>query len=271
VQSIRRHPIAAGNSTLAAGLAEYNESGQTSLDDFKQNSEPKFAADGTTAEAVSSRFKDATVHGTLEEIDRNAYETFEARLDAYITALKKGRDIATATAAFADASQYAQYLLVDSAEEFPLGLDLARGAGSSSGGTKKSGGTELNGDRNVIERIPDDADHVIDVNTVAFEPKQLTVLTRDTVASAYNAATQRGRLRGRDFGDCRLLGVRGVQTGKGRMNWLKEQNRGYPVRAVAHTHLQNDRDTRVLLRPARGRRHDGVSHCGMNPIQEGCL
>jgi len=136
-----------------------------------------------------AHFEEARVHELLEAADHNAYETFEARLDAYITALEEGGDVTAAAAAFADASQYAQFSLVDSAEELPLDLDLSGEASGSSSGTEDSGGaTELSGGPDVVEGVPDDADHVIDMNAVAFEPEQLTVSRGDTVAWAHNAS-----------------------------------------------------------------------------------
>ena len=40
---------------------------------------------------------------------------------------------------------------------------------------------------NVVEGVPDDADHVVEMNAVAFEPAELTVSQGDTVAWTYNA------------------------------------------------------------------------------------
>jgi len=142
----------------------------------------------TSVQEVFAHFEEARVHELLEESDRNAYETFEARLDAYIAALDEGGDVTAAAAAFADASQYAQFSLVDSAEELPLDLDLAGTADNSSDGTGGGDGSpQLDGGPNVVEGVPDDADHVIEMNAVAFEPEQLTVSQGDTVAWTHSA------------------------------------------------------------------------------------
>jgi len=137
---------------------------------------------GSTATSVMqdvfAHFEEARVHELIEAADHNAYQTFEANLDAYITALEEGGDVATAAGSFADGAQYAQFALVDSVEKLSLDLDLAGGAsGGSSGGE-----SELSGGPDVSEGTPSDADHVVDMQAVAFEPAELTVSQGDTVA-----------------------------------------------------------------------------------------
>ena len=46
----------------------------------------------------------------------------------------------------------------------------------------EEGESEFEGGPNVVEGVPDDADHVIDMNAAAFEPAELTVSQGDTVA-----------------------------------------------------------------------------------------
>ena len=141
----------------------------------------------TSMQAVFAHFEEARVHELLEEADHNAYETFEAQLDAYVAALEDGGDVAAAAGAFADASQYAQFSLVDGAEKLPLRLGLAGGVDGASGGAEGGEAAELSGGPNVVEGVPDDADHVVEMSAVAFEPEQLTVSQGDTVAWTYNA------------------------------------------------------------------------------------
>ena len=134
-------------------------------------------------EDAFAHFEDARVHEMLEEASRSAYETFEAELDAYSTALEEGGDVQAAADTFADASLYAQFALVDSVEELPLGLRLAGGSGGDHGGENGEGGeSSLRGGPNVVDGVPDDADHVINMTAIAFEPAELTVSAGDTVA-----------------------------------------------------------------------------------------
>ncbi|QGN06070.1 DUF5059 domain-containing protein [Halorhabdus sp. CBA1104] len=136
------------------------------------------------AEDAFARFESARVHELLEEADRNAYETFEASLEGLVEALDGGGDVASAAESFANATQYAQFALVDASEDVPLDLDLA---GAPSGGHSEessSGGhnSNLSGGPNVVEGVPEDADHVVDMTAAAFEPEELTVESGDTVA-----------------------------------------------------------------------------------------
>ena len=134
---------------------------------------------------VFAHFEEARVHELIEEADHNAYETFESGLDAYITALENGEDVEAAAGTFADGAQYAGFALVDSAEKVPLDLDLAGSAsGSGEGGEDESA---LQGGPNVAEGSPSDADHVVDMQAVAFEPADLTVSQGDTVAWVHSA------------------------------------------------------------------------------------
>ena len=141
--------------------------------------------DAATAvmEDAFAEFEEAAVHERIEEADHNAYATFESALDAYITALEDGGDVAAAAETFANAAQYAAFALVDSAEEVPLDLDLA----GMSGGSGESGESELAGGPNVFDGEPGDADHVVEMNAVAFDPTELTVSQGDTVAWVHAA------------------------------------------------------------------------------------
>ena len=139
-------------------------------------------AAATVMQDVFAQFEGARVHELIEEADHNAYETFEAQLDAYVTALEEDGDVAAAAESFARASQYAQFALVDSVEELPFALRLA---GTSGDGSESDGGerdSELRGGPSVAEGVPEDADHVVDMTTVAFDPTELTVSVGETVA-----------------------------------------------------------------------------------------
>jgi plastocyanin len=148
-------------------------------------------AAATVMQDVFGHFEEARVHGMLEEADHNAYGTFEAQLEAYVTALQEGRDVNAAAESFARAAQYAGFALVDSVEKLPLGLDLAGtaggGSGSGSGSEEGGGESDLQGGPNVVEGVPDNADHVVDMKAVAYDPAELTVSQGDTVAWRYAA------------------------------------------------------------------------------------
>ena len=131
---------------------------------------------------VFADFEEARVHELLEEADRSAYHTFESTLETYVAALQEGGDVAGAVESFARACQYAQFALVDSVEELPLGLTLAGTAGGAGSGEDGGGDADLQGGPNVVEGVPEDADHVVAMQAVAFEPAELTIAAGKTVA-----------------------------------------------------------------------------------------
>ncbi|PSQ08446.1 DUF5059 domain-containing protein [Halobacteriales archaeon QS_6_71_20] len=135
-----------------------------------------------------AHFEEARVHELIEEADHTAYETFEAQLEAAVTTATEGGDVAAAVDTYADATLWAQFALVDGVEELPISLRLP-GAGDGSGdGEGDSGGeSDLSGGPNVVEGVPEDADYVVDMAAVAFEPEELTVSAGDTVAFAHRA------------------------------------------------------------------------------------
>ena len=136
---------------------------------------------------VFAGFEAARVHELIEDADHNAYGTFEAQLEAYVTALQEGGDVNAAAASFASAAQYAQFALVDGVEKLPLDLDLAGTVSGRSGTSEGGGESALQGGPNVVDGVPDDADHVVDTNAVAYDPAEPTVSTGDTVAWTYAA------------------------------------------------------------------------------------
>jgi plastocyanin len=145
-------------------------------------------AAATVMQDIFAHFEEARVHELIEEADHNAYGTFEAQLEAYITVLQEGGDVTAAAESFARAAQYAAFALVDSVEKLPLDLDLAGTTGGGSGSSEESGSeSDLQGGPNVVEGVPDDADHVVDMKAVAYDPAELTVSQGDTVAWKYAA------------------------------------------------------------------------------------
>ena len=144
-------------------------------------------AAATVMQDVFAHFEEARVHELIEEADHNAYDTFEVKLDAYISALQEGGDVVAAAESFAHASQYAQFALVDSVEKFPLDLELAGTAGGKSSSGDGSDASSLEGGPNVVEGVPDDADHVVDMQAIAFDPAELAVSKGDTVAWKHSA------------------------------------------------------------------------------------
>ncbi|WP_424019813.1 DUF5059 domain-containing protein [Halorientalis pallida] len=145
---------------------------------------------GTTVEASAitpvmqdtfAAFEGAEVHEMLEDADSGAYEGYEAALDDYISALESGSGVESAATAYADASIRAQFAVVGAVDEAPVG----EGSGGESGGGSEE--TSLQGGPNVQDGVPEDADHVVDMQAVAFEPAELTVNVGDTVAWAHRA------------------------------------------------------------------------------------
>ncbi|WP_200531102.1 DUF5059 domain-containing protein [Halorubrum sp. LN27] len=148
---------------------------------------PGASAAADLLEATFARFEEARVHDALEAADRNAYEAFEGALDRYVAAVREGGDVSGAAESFARAAQYAQFALVDGVEELPLDLELAGGEGETGSDHGDDGDADLEGGPNVVEGVPDDADHVVDMTAVAFEPADLTVSRGDTVAWRFAA------------------------------------------------------------------------------------
>ncbi|SDZ75075.1 Plastocyanin [Haloplanus vescus] len=126
---------------------------------------------------VFATFENARVHEALEAGDHETYETFEGALSDYISALESGESIDAAGERFAQATRNAGFAVAGAIDQAP---EIS--AGGSGGESGESGETDLQGGPNVVEGVPDDADHVIDMNAVAFDPAELTVSVGDTVA-----------------------------------------------------------------------------------------
>jgi plastocyanin len=176
---------AEGGEDVYPAAKRFNEQAVASVYAIVASAGGSFAgAAATTMQDVFGQFEEARVHELIEEADHNAYETFEGELEAYVAALEEGGDVAGAAESFARAAQYGGFALADAVEELPLALRLAGTSGGAGGdGEGGSGGdSSLQGGPNVVEGVPEDADHVVDMLAVAFEPKQLTVGQGDTVA-----------------------------------------------------------------------------------------
>lgn len=121
-----------------------------------------------------SHFEQAEVHGALETADQETYEGFEAALEEYQSGLESGRtEQASRYAALARTGAFAVAGAVDTAP--PV-------SEASNDDESESETTDVEGGPNVVEGVPDDADHVIDMNAVAFDPESLTIQAGDTVA-----------------------------------------------------------------------------------------
>ncbi|WP_323674223.1 DUF5059 domain-containing protein [Halorubellus sp. PRR65] len=132
---------------------------------------------GGAANAIASdafaAFENAEVHELLEDGDEGAYETFEAKLNALVEATGDGSGVDGALSAYATATTRAQFAVVGAVESAPV---------DASGSGESEAETDLEGGPNVVEGVPADADHVVDVKAVSFDPAELTVSKGDKVA-----------------------------------------------------------------------------------------
>ena len=127
-------------------------------------------------ERTFAHFEEARVHDLLEEADREAYEGFEAALNDYARSLDSG-SVTDGAERFATATLRGQFAVAGAPEGAPVGETE-----SESGGE-----TDLEGGPNVVEGVPDDADHVMEMQAVGFEPEELTVEQGETVAWTHAA------------------------------------------------------------------------------------
>ncbi|RKD97523.1 DUF5059 domain-containing protein [Halopiger aswanensis] len=141
--------------------------------------------EGVDAEAAADvmrdtfgRFESARSHEALEEADHATYEAFESELEAYIEALAAGEGVDEAASNFAAAAQRAQFAVAGALEEAP-------GKGGEHGHEHEDGHghqEDLEGGPNVVDGVPEDADHVVEMHAVSFEPAEITISAGDTVA-----------------------------------------------------------------------------------------
>jgi plastocyanin len=130
--------------------------------------------------AVFSSFENARVHEAVEEGDREFYEAFESALSDYVSALDSGDGVDAAAERYAQSTRNAAFAVAGAAGDAPA---MSMGGGGGGGGDGDEGSDpELSGGPNVVEGVPEDADHVVSMQAVAFEPAELTVSVDDTVA-----------------------------------------------------------------------------------------
>jgi len=121
---------------------------------------------------VFAAFENARVHEAVEEGDAEFYEAFESALSGYVSALESGEDVDAAAERYAGATRNAGFAVAGAADDAP---ELSMGGGGGSN-------PELSGGPNVVSGVPEDADHVVSMQAVAFEPAELTVSVGDKVA-----------------------------------------------------------------------------------------
>ncbi|AUV80294.1 DUF5059 domain-containing protein [Salinigranum rubrum] len=162
---------ASGDGDVTAAAQAFNAEAVAAMYAVVRSSGDSFGGmAGALAQDVFVDFEEARVHELLEEADEGTYETFEERLGAFIESMS-GETLS----AFAAATLRAQFAVAGALDRAPV--DAGEGDSGESGGD-----SDLQGGPNVVEGIPDDADHVVAMQAVAFEPKELTVSVGDTVA-----------------------------------------------------------------------------------------
>ncbi|MFC7059406.1 DUF5059 domain-containing protein [Halovenus salina] len=124
---------------------------------------------------VFAHFEGAAVHELLEEADHETYEAFEGALETYIDALESGEGSQEAASTYADATLKGQFAVAGAVEDAPV--EATGGSSDEDDST-----SDLEGGPNVVEGVPDEADHVVDMTAVAFEPEELTISQGETVA-----------------------------------------------------------------------------------------
>jgi len=127
--------------------------------------------DGTAvASDALADWEEARAHEALEEANHETYEGFEDSFEDYVGSVGDEE----ALEPFDEAATRARFALAGAAEEAP--------ADESAHDDGEHGDEdELAGGPNVHEGEPD-ADHVVDMTAVAFEPESVTVSVGDTVA-----------------------------------------------------------------------------------------
>ncbi len=135
--------------------------------------------DPETAAAVARgtlrRFEGARVHDAVGAADHATYEAFEGELETYADALETDEGVDPAAADFAAAALRAQFAVAGALEEAP---------GDDHGGGHGRGHDydDLEGGPNVVEGVPEDVDHVVELHAASFEPDELTIGAGETVA-----------------------------------------------------------------------------------------
>ncbi|MFC7044719.1 DUF5059 domain-containing protein [Halobacteriaceae archaeon GCM10025711] len=134
-------------------------------------------AGGTDAEEsarvvdrTATAFADSRVEQLVADAHQSSGQRLSTALDDLAGAYQDGDGVRDATHAFANAARQAEFAVVGAVEKAP-------------DGTAESGrNDQLSGGPNVVDGVPSDADHVVEMTAVAFEPAELTVSAGDTVA-----------------------------------------------------------------------------------------
>ncbi|ELY81582.1 DUF5059 domain-containing protein [Natrinema pallidum] len=167
-RAFNEHAVAATYSVVAAAGGSFGAAAASLMDD------------------VYETFESAQAHELLEEADREAYEGFEAALEEYTAALEASdaesdaaheteMDVDEAAEAFATAALRAQFAVAGAADAAPVD-------GSADTADETESAPDLQGGPNVVEGVPDDADHVVEMQATAYAPETLTVKQGETVA-----------------------------------------------------------------------------------------
>ncbi|MFB6072693.1 MAG: DUF5059 domain-containing protein [Halobacterium sp.] len=146
-QSFGEEAVAATYAVLAAAGGELGDAAATVARDARADFTESKAAD-----ALGADHRDALASALADYA--SGLEAGDANVDSV-----------------ARAALRAQFAAVGAPEKAPVG---------ESGGASSE--PELSGGPNVVDGVPEDADHVVDAQAVAFEPAELTVSVGDTVA-----------------------------------------------------------------------------------------
>ncbi|WP_336325523.1 DUF5059 domain-containing protein [Halovenus sp. HT40] len=134
---------------------------------------------GSILSDVFAHFEEAKVHDLVEEADEESYETFERNLEAYIEGLDAGESPDEYAASYAESCLQAQFAVAGAPDEAP--------ADPENENTSKESEPDLEGGPNVVEGVPDEADHVVDMQAVSFDPEEITFQQGETVAWRFAA------------------------------------------------------------------------------------
>lgn len=140
------------------------------------------AADGAVASLgreAAAAFERAPVADLLESTAPDAHESLTSALDRYVSALEgDGGDVDAAVRNVADAALAAEFALAGAPDATP------EVSGGESGGESRP---EVTGGPDVVDGVPEDVDHVVEMTAVAFEPAELQISAGDTVAWVHEA------------------------------------------------------------------------------------
>ncbi|MFB6185181.1 MAG: DUF5059 domain-containing protein [Haloarculaceae archaeon] len=126
---------------------------------------------------VRESFEGTRVQELLANADGEAAESVEASLNGYGAALGD-ESAGAALDRFVRAALRAEFVVAGAGSKVP--------DGSGNDESEPESESTVIGGPNVVEGVPDDADHVVELQTVSFAPDDLTVQAGDTVAFAHD-------------------------------------------------------------------------------------